>query len=388
MSGGPPCVYFPDEPAAPEPFLTLEKLAMKKSLIALAVLATAGVASAQSSVTLFGTVDATLQIGKGNGAGSADRTQLGASGLSSAKIGFRGVEDLGGGMSAGFHLEASALTDNGSSGLTSTNNQNGALAATTGGGGLTFGRRSTVSLAGNFGEIRLGRDYTPKFNNLGTFDPFGTYGVGTTQHLLSAAGIAGATQVRASNSLGYFLPGNLGGFYGQVMYFLGENAKNGLATEDDGNGWSGRIGYAAGPVNVGIAMLKQDQAAGDIRTYDIGGSYDFGVGKLMADYGRDRISGGVTGKGYLIGGLIPVGVGEIRLSYSTYKTDAAGTPKTNKYAIGYVHNLSKRTALYTTFATVRNSGFAAAAVSQSLNGAVVLGNNRSSGFDFGLRHNF
>ena len=111
-----------------------------------------------------------------------------------------------------------------------------------------------------------------------------------------------------------------------------------------------------------------------------------GVAKVMAHYNRDRVGStpSVTGKGYLIGGLIPMGAGEIRLAYSTYKTDVAGTPKSNKYALGYVHNLSKRTALYTTVARVSNSGGAA----QALNGAVTAVNNKSTGYDFGIRHSF
>jgi len=92
----------------------------------------------------------------------------------------------------------------------------------------------------------------------------------------------------------------------------------------------------------------------------------------------------VTQTGYLIGGLIPVGAGEIRLAYSRSKNNAAVSARTNKYAIGYVHNLSKRTALYTTFARVSNSGGAA----QALNGAVTAANAKSTGYDFGVRHSF
>jgi len=352
---------------------------MKKSLIALAVLATAGVASAQSSVTLFGVVDATLAVGNGT---VSDRTQLTNSGYNSSRLGFRGTEDLGGGMSASFWLEAGVNNDNGSGALTSTNNQ-GAAAA--GGGGLTFNRRSTVSLTGGWGEIRLGRDYTPQFWNLTVFDPFGTNGVGTTQTLNS--GLGGPVAVRASNSMGYLF--KTGGIYGQVQYYLGENAHGttpALATEDDGKGYGLRVGYAAGPVNVALATSSTKYATGNIRTTNLGGQYDFGVAKVMAHYNRDRVSApaNVTQTGYLLGGLIPMGAGEIRLSYSRSKNNAAVSAKTNKYAIGYVHNLSKRTALYTTFARTSNSGGAA----QALNGSVTAANSKSTGYDFGIRHSF
>ena len=133
---------------------------MKKSLIALAVLAAAGAASAQSSVTLFGVVDATLAFGSGS---VADRTQLTNSGYNSSRLGFRGTEDLGGGMSASFWLEAGVNNDDGT-GAAHQHQQPGYRRRPCrhdGGQGLTFNRRSTVSLAGGWGELRLGRDYTP-----------------------------------------------------------------------------------------------------------------------------------------------------------------------------------------------------------------------------------
>ncbi|MFC5496219.1 porin [Caenimonas terrae] len=350
---------------------------MKKSLIALAVLASAGVASAQSSVTLFGIVDATLAYGKGS---VANKTQLTNSGYNSSRIGFRGTEDLGGGMNASFWLEAGMNNDNGTGAATSLNNQaSGTSTASAGTQGLTFNRRSTVSLGGGWGELRLGRDYTPQFWNLTVFDPFGTNGVGTSQVLNSSLG--GPVTVRASNSIGYFLPGNLGGFYGQLQHYRGENASN---VANDGTGSAIRLGYANGPINVALAYSSTKYSTGDIKTTNIGGQWDFAVAKLMGYYDRDQISGGATGKGGLIGALVPVGPGEIRLAYSTYKNDLAGTPKTNKWALGYVHNLSKRTAVYATYAQARNSGGAA----QGLNGAITAANTNSSGYDFGVRHSF
>jgi len=352
---------------------------MKKSLIALAVLAAAaGSASAQSSVTLFGIVDATLAFGRGS---VANRTQLTNSGYNSSRLGFRGTEDLGGGMSASFWLEAGLTNDNGTGAGTNTNNQaSGAAPAAAGGQGLTFNRRSTVSLSGGWGELRLGRDYTPQFWNLTVFDPFGTNGVGTTQTLNSI--ITGATAVRASNSIGYFLPGNLGGFYGQIQHYRGENA-SGAVTSGDGTGTGIRVGFASGPFNVALATSRTDYFAGDVHQTNLGGQWNFGVGKLQAHISRDE-NGAVDGRGWLLGGLFPVGAGEIRAAYSRYRTDVAGNPSTRKLALGYVHNLSKRTALYTTYARVKNSGGAASA----LNGSATAVNGSSSGYDFGIRHAF
>jgi len=348
---------------------------MKKSLIALAVLAASGAAMAQSSVTLFGIVDATYAYGSGS---VADRSRLTNSGYNSSRLGFRGVEDLGGGMSASFWLEAGLNNDDGTGGVTNTNNQ----AATSTGGGLVFNRRSTVSLNGGFGEIRLGRDYTPQFWNLTVFDPYGTNGVGTTQTLNSSLG--GPTIIRASNAIGYFLPGNLGGFYGQVQYYMGENLNN-AANEKDGNGLAGRVGFANGPINVALALSETKYLTGDIQSINLGGQYDLGVAKIMAHYSQDEIDGGADGKGFLIGGLIPMGAGEIRLAYSTYKIDTAGAnPRSDKIALGYVHNLSKRTALYATYAHVKNKNGA----TQSLNGSVTAAGDNSNGYDFGIRHSF
>jgi predicted porin len=362
---------------------------MKKSLIALAVLASfAGVASAQSSVTLFGIVDATLAHGSGS---LSNKTQLTNSGYNSSRLGFRGTEDLGGGMSASFWLEAGLNNDDGQGAATNANNQaSGAApaAALVGRQGLTFNRRSTVSLAGGWGELRLGRDYTPQFWNLTVFDPFGTNGVGTTQTLNSI--ITGPTAVRASNSIGYFLPGNLGGFYGQVQYYLGENNSNVAAPvgKDDGTGYGLRFGFANGPFNVALALSRTKYLAGDVQQNNIAGQWDFGVAKLMGEYSWDKneaLGTGNKGKGYLIGGLIPVGAGEIRLAYSRYKVElAASEPTSKKYALGYDYNLSKRTVLYATYAHVGNSGGAASA----LNGATTAANASSSGYDFGIRHAF
>jgi predicted porin len=354
---------------------------MKKSLIALAVMAAAGAASAQSSVTLFGIVDATLTIGRGS---VSDKTQITDSGYNSSRLGFRGTEDLGGGMSASFWLEAGLNNDNGTGDPTNTNNQaTGTVAGGAGTQGLTFNRRSTVSLAGGWGEARIGRDYVPAFWNLTVFDPFGTNGVGTTATL----GLGHATAVRASNSIGYFLPPNLGGFYGQAQYYLGENAENGAATEDDGRGYGLRLGYGAGPFNVALGYGKTEYNVlglnADVQALNLGGQWDFGMAKLMGQFVKDEVAG-IDAKGWLIGALVPVGAGEIRAAYSTYRVDAGTEPRVRKLALGYVHNLSKRTALYATYARVRNSGGAAVA----LGGAATLANDSSSGFDLGIRHSF
>ena len=109
----------------------------------------------------------------------------------------------------------------------------------------------------------------------------------------------------------------------------------------------------------------------------------------MAHYVDDKVStspNSTKGRGYLLGGLIPLGAGEVRVAYSTYKAKigSASVGKSNKFALGYVHNLSKRTALYGTYARVSNKDGA----SFALNGSSTAANNSSNGYDFGVRHSF
>jgi predicted porin len=411
-----------------------------KRAAALAALAVAGVASAQSSVTLFGVVDASISgyssksqdlkstvlrndfgvpTYTNRGSVKVSRTALANSGYNSSRLGFRGTEDLGGGLAASFWLEAPITNDDGATGIS------------------TFARRSTVSLSGGFGELRLGRDYTPTFWNDTVFDPFGTNGVGT--NLISSAngfnvatngakdtgGFSGnQSYVRASNSIGYFLPPNLGGFYGQVMYAFHENDKysNGGFTPADsatsksraGRYVGGRFGYANGPLDVALAYgnstVGDQYYAGttdSVKTLNLGASYDFGAVKLFGELSRAKNSrdyevtpviGGrsdVDLNGYLLGVTVPVGAGLIRASYSAVKYDynlpvgsTQRDPKANKLALGYVHNLSKRTALYTTVARVSNKNGAALTVGGPAFAIGAFTPKNSTGYDFGIRHAF
>lgn len=354
---------------------------MKKLLLSSAMLAVSSMAAAQSSVTLFGITAVAVSRGTGS---VADRTQLTSGGNSSSRIGFRGVEDLGGGLSAGFWLESAILADSGAGGTTNTNNQ---TTGTTGGGGLTFGRRSTVSLTSGWGELRLGRDYSAQFYNF-QFDPFGNNGVGQSQAYVGS--LRGPASERVSNAIMYFLPGNSTGIYGQVQYYLGENASNAGATADDGKGGGVRLGWRSGPLNVSASYVRTQYATtantGDLTKSNIAARYDSGAFSVMGLYARDRLDRitALTGHGAQIGGIWRIGAGEVKGLLSQYKTTAAGNPETKKLSLGYVHHLSKRTALFTTWARVRNSGGATTA----LNGSVTAANQSSSGLDVGIRHSF
>lgn len=405
-------------------------------LLALAGLALAGPALAQSSVTLFGVVDAAVSgnynrsedlqgptlanpgyVNKGSV--TASRTELRHSGTTTSRLGFRGTEDLGGGMAAGFWLEAALNNDDGSVGVAP--NQ-------------MFSRRSTLSLSGVFGEIRLGRDYTPTFWNDSLADPWQQIGAGSSLMLSSGSNSPGgpfaanANYARASNTVGYFLPPNLGGFYGQAMYGFHENTKydpgsftppglnaagavnpGAVAPTRAGRYLGGRFGYANGPLDVAVGYaedtLGDNFFAGTTDKVSIAnlfGAYDFGVVRLTAEVSRHKFQRDyalptaapvrdIQVNGYLVGLTAPVGPGLIRAAYShvTYDIDAVvptPDPSASKLALGYVHNLSKRTALYATVARVKNKNGAA----RTVGGPAFVTNSTftpdtSTGYDLGMR---
>ncbi len=347
---------------------------MKKSLLALTLLAgLAGAASAQSNVTLFGVVDANLRHIDN---GVAEVNQLGTDGLSSSRLGFRGTEELGGGLKAGFWLEAALNPDDG--GINSS--------------GKFWHRRATVSLEGAFGEIRLGRDYSPTYTGLTDFDAFGDNGVGKITNLqsrLTGSGLTASvnTTSRLDNEVQYFLPRTLGGVYGNVAVAAGEGTL--------GNKYvGGRLGYRGQGLNVSLSYGETEaSAAGDDHTIGtLGASYDFGVLRLLGSYTaielREREE-----QLFNLGVVVPMGPGLVRASIA--KADLSGGPAgsnvasdadATRLAIGYVHNLSKRTALYGTYAQIDNKG----AQTMSVGGTTpaLPGGGTSRGIELGLRHSF
>jgi predicted porin len=417
---------------------------LKSSLLGMVVLGSAGAVCAQSSVTIFGVVDASIShyasksedrnfatpaspFYVNQGSRTVSRTALANSAYNNSRLGFRGTEDLGGGLAAGFWLESPITNDDGATGL------------------ANFSRRSTVSLMGGFGEIRLGRDFTPTFWNDTVYDPFAAVGVGA--NLISAASLfnttggangfgGNANYLRASNSIGYFLPPNLGGFYGQFMYALHENNSydpgtatppgvnpltgqvnaGAVASSRAGRYVGGRVGYLNGPLDIALAYgsstAGDDYFAGttdNVKTLNLGASYDFGIVKLFGELSRVRKTRDYAAaplfpmpdtdlKGYLIGATVPVGPGLIRAAYSrvSYDTDAPPTalvpvpdPKAGKLSLSYVHNLSKRTALYATVARISNKNGAALTVGgPAFITTSVFAPRTSSGYDLGIRHAF
>ncbi|HEY3047083.1 MAG TPA: porin [Polaromonas sp.] len=349
---------------------------MKKSLIAIAAVAAAGCASAQSSVTLFGVVDVGVAHLSGDG---VSKTGVSTGGANISRWGLRGTEDLGGGLAASFWLEAGLDVDTGSG--------KGA------GGGLSFNRRSTVSLSGSIGEVRLGRDDAATFLNTLVFDPFLTNGVGGTMAFTmlgipGAATAAGGAPIQISNAVSYFLPQNLGGFYGQAQVALGEQLSN-AANKNQGDYRGLRLGYRQGPLHAALATgkLKGDVSDNDLTANNLGLSYDFGVAKPIFLWASEK-RGALKVTATQLGVTVPVGLGELRAAYSRYDT-ANSNADWSKYAIGYGHNLSKRTQVYGTYAHLSNKAGAQKSIGvQGLTATGTTLGGRSSGYEVGIRHFF
>ncbi|MDA7418824.1 porin [Xenophilus arseniciresistens] len=388
---------------------------MRKALTATMAAAATGLASAQSSVQLFGELDVGVSHQRSTATDpltgnrvTSSQTALNNSGSRASRIGLRGSEDLGGGLKASFWLEAPLANDDGSSGIAS------------------FSRRSTVSLSGRYGELRLGRDETPTYRNDVAFDPFGLNGSGASViGTVSGASALGNSQYqRAGNSVGYFLPGTLGGFYGQVQYAFPENTRTssssdalgtGTASDNSGRYLGARMGYARGPLDVAlshgrsVAQEDGDTRSRRIQTTNLGASYDFGAVKLfgaLSQVRNERVYAALRSRdnynGFLFGATAPVGAGLLRAAYSAVRYDEAGefagqVPKVQKLSLGYEHYLSKRTSLYATVARVVNrndSGYGGSLVSDSGTGYGSLAYasgalpRSATGYDFGIRHAF
>ncbi|MGJ7573110.1 porin [Variovorax sp. RB2P76] len=371
------------------------------SAIGLAGAATGGAAHAQSSVTMFGVVDLGVQYTHGAGAGSVKALSNG--GLSTSRLGFRGTEDLGGGLRAGFWLEGSLNPDTGTGRASNSNNQTSGAGTA---GPLTFDRMSFVSLSHErLGELRLGRDFIPTHYNSIYFDPFNANGVARAGNLTFAGAGTGPlpTAIAGSNTVSYWLPSGLGGVYGMAMAGTGENDST-APNRDDGNFAGARLGFASGAFDIAAAVTRTHfDATSTIGNYthaNLGGSWDAGFAKFFALYNvvRVKLAAGTVRKNTTeIGAHIPAfEVGRIRISYA-YLDDrsddsvrnADGTLRNRddarQFGIGYVHNLSRRTALYGTYARLMNGGQARYVVS---GGVAPAAGRRSSGWELGVRHLF
>ena len=378
---------------------------MKKTLVALAALAVVGAASAQSSVTLYGTMDAAFTGVNGD---TANRMGMLSSGIASSKLGFTGTEDLGGGLKANFKIEGSVNADSGAGAGTNTNNQaSGAAPALAGGQGLTFNRFSYVGLSGGWGEVRLGNDYISTFLIQVSVDPMGTNGVSDALRMLAqGARVTGqATLANARNSIGYTTPVIAGGLTANVQYWMGENASNGAgaAASGSGDGYAISARYGNGPIFVGLGTQTTRGTAsatttGDFTSSSLAASYNFGMAKVTYTFSREAIDSpfGVAGTQLTnvtnhLGLVVPFGATNLKAVYgrSTMNTGAAVNPETvgTMIGLGADYALSKRTKLYATVARVSNDG-----VTQFTTGGLAGGVNATGGattaYMIGASHTF
>ncbi len=339
---------------------------MKKSLIALAVLAASGAAMAQSSVTLYGVVDTGLTYSKG-AESVYGLTHVG--GNTNSRLGFRGVEDLGNGLKATFNLEAGMGVDDGTDYFT--------------GSGMAFRRTSTVGLEGGFGSVRLGRMLTSSYLAASRYDAFGDTGIGGSLAWHSQTGY----QARTQNAVSYTSP-NLSGFKIGAEYGFGEQVK-----ARDSRYFGLGATYDNGPLSFGAGYDRANNiGSDDLTTWHLGGAYNFGVAKLLAFYKQTKykdvfVGGSEKFKTFGLGVTAPVGAaGEVKASYNHYKVSDDGG-KANQVSLGYVHNLSKRTALYGTYSYIKNKD----GLALQLNGAMAgagLKNGKQHGLQAGIRHAF
>lgn len=344
---------------------------MKNIAIVSIALAAVASAQAQSSVTVFGVADIGYVHTSASG---VSKNQLASDGNTSSRLGFRGTEDLGGGMKAGFWLEGALAIDSPAT--------------------LSLTRRSTVELMGNFGEIRLGRDYVPTFTNLTVANhPFGTNGLGNAGQMyypVAAGGTTSSTHVRSNNGINYFSP-NMGGFQANLMYAFGEKPSDAGATKNNDTYMGGRVSYGNGPLNLAYATGKTQYATGDYKQSNFAANYQMGPAKLMFLWGENKV--GVTKTtSNLIGTQYMVSeAGQVRASYTVLKASGfsagSGVDDASQVAIGYLHNLSKRTAVYANYSVVDNKGAGKQFVVGGGNGVSTPGGN-STGYEMGVRHSF
>ncbi|MBW8828035.1 MAG: porin [Burkholderiales bacterium] len=353
---------------------------MKKSLLALAVLgAFAGAASAQSSVTIYGSLD--LAVQKGNGGTAANNGALGTSKAwqerqsNASRLGFRGNEDLGGGLSAQFQIEHRFTPDDGAAATNAPFWQ-----------GRSYVQLSSATL----GRVYLGREYTPAFWVQNKSDPFGNDGVAQFGASFSWAGFATPSTVvtnsattsntRASNTVGYKSP-NLSGLTVNAAVGLGEAA---VARDTGFN-----VEYAAGPIYAAMAYEKLNGGSAEDGNslINLALHYDLGMVKPMLYYARAKLNVGTatptTNKMLMIGALAPIGSGKLKVAYGR-ETIGAVAPDTkgniSKFGLGYDYPLSKRTNVYADVGFGRQG--------DDVTAGVVKSYTNNTAYAVGLKHTF
>jgi len=296
---------------------------MKKSLVALAVLAASGASFAQS-VTVYGIAD--IYLGQTSGsAPTVSQTVLNSGGVSGSRWGLKGSEDLGGGLKANFLLE-----------------QGFDISTGAGTAGQAFSRQSYVGFSGGFGEVKLGKMWTAYDDISGAANAVFDSALAAQNGVWLSTGY----NANPANTIYYATP-SVSGFSGALSYSLGENK---TATVGAGSVTSVRVQYDAGPLYVGLAYQteKTTGAAPSTDFTRLNGTYDFGVAKLLAGYGRVAAAAGAETTEWELGADFPVS-GALTLSAGIAKSNDnvnAGNASRTGYGLGAAYSMSKRTTLY------------------------------------------
>jgi predicted porin len=373
---------------------------MKKSILAIAVLgAFAGAAQAQSSVTVYGIADIGYKVNKDEGtAGQMKSSGISDGAIAGNRIGFRGTEDLGGGLKANFVIEQGISPTNdelfGVRTATAGHQVDGLSAANNGAYSNGTNRQSWVGLAGGFGEVRLGYQYT----NLYAVSSLSGYNLtsegvrGAENYHVHGQTIVGGTR---ANGITYISP-NFSGFQVTAQYGANspgrENVEIG-AGKIEGTRLGLRLNYAAGPISADLAhtQTKSTATASNLTGFNAYGapaapvaavntgertgkltqaafSYDFGVAKVSVSANRGSDGGTTNGivpaaannfttvssfadstyRSAQINARVPFGAFALLGSYGRAKTDGGGVTIFDEkgYQIGAQYSLSKRTIAY------------------------------------------
>lgn len=314
-------------------------------------------AHAQTSVQMYGVIDAYVGKKQLASATGASTTNVDGGGMTTSQWGFRGTEDLGGGLAAIFDVSGFIRNDTGDSGRFT--------------GDTFFSRTSMVGLQGGWGTVRLGRQTTPNFLSTIRLNPFAdstafgpvllhTYiGGQPLDASIASGGAAGISDSAFNNAISYTSP-SLGGFTGVLMYSLGEVNSSG---DNRRLGYS--LTYGQGPLLVSFSGERVDKptlpappavaAANQKRKQDtqqLGASYDFTAAKLFAQYSRTAIDLPAPAtrdfRTTQLGTSVPIGAGKLLLSVaSTRKSETAlADARRTTWSLGYDHDLSRRTDVY------------------------------------------
>ena len=299
---------------------------MKKSLIALAVLGLSGAAMAQSSVTLYGVADAGIgKIEAGSGLAAplndaSDKTEFISGSMmnnGTSRLGVRGVEDLGGGLKAGFQFETGLDLDNGGS------------------SSAFWSRQANIWLGGNWGTVKLGRQFTPSYLTTSTFELTGAALYSVLANTYKFAGIGR----RANSAFAYITP-NFGGFTGALAYVTKTDLEKPKAAYDLG------LMYANGPIGVGVSVNKFSTSK---TNYQAGAKYSFGNFALAGSYTQASNEAKAVRRGFGIGGSANFGAFALTVDLTRdTKNEWTGKEYTNGVAEAK-YALSKRTFVYGAF---------------------------------------